>query len=313
MYMQPTCGYSQCIFNCVLTSLATIGVILFLDILIYFAYSYLYVEKYYSQDLVVWKDRALEDYGIIVPPGTTGSDWTEIFPPVDQTIVNFVSSDDWMWASSNNGTYVCKQPCDGLTNDSIWRKLNIALDNVSSSPASGVFGISADGKVYQIDKTDGTGAIEQPIDGLSMKQINVGNTNNLWGIDNNYYPRICTSNCSDAEEWKIIDGSLMHITTGNKWTWGITKIGGVLVKRQSDGSGAWSTIKSVPLISISADKDDNLYVITKDRNILRYNALGFSPIVGAPKLDIIMASSKLYGIAKEVSGNRLWTAPLNAI
>jgi hypothetical protein len=188
--MELLCDLPHCIKHCAITFIAVIVVTLLLDMALYFAYSYFTVRRYYSSDITQWRNRSLARYGYYAP-GTTGSDWTEIYPPVDDdskdAVLKSISvNDNWVWATAaNDDVFVCRKPCDGSTQDAYWHLAPGKVRQVSANNKT-VWGVDANDVVYRMNTTKDTGTWEKTP--AKLRYVGIGATGWVWGATGKRVP-----------------------------------------------------------------------------------------------------------------------------
>ena len=312
--MEINCNLSHCTYYSILTVLSIIIFVIVLDVTLYTLYSYYYVDKYYSEDLKDWRDNQLKKFTHIMP-GDPGSSWSEFHPPVDQ-IVNYIdSNNDWIWGLTKKNTYVCKKPCNGKTDDHIWRKLQNKI-NLSQISVGNNYAWGSDGHAYFSNKPDGTGKIVKNRN--KFRSLSIGHTGWIWAIykDTPFkcsQQNMCTGLKKD--KWLKMRGvRSVNLTVGNNYVWCLDN-SGKLFQNNSDGSGKWTIIntdeKQGPLISISAGKDDILYAVNKNNKLFKcLNGFKWTEIEDSPDFKHIKVTNTIIGI--DVN-NKLWIAPLEKL
>lgn len=310
--MEIICNLSQCTYYSILTVLSIIIFIFLLDLTLYTLYSYYYVDKYYSDDLKAWRNKALKQYTHIMP-GDPGSPWSEFHPPAYQYLKYIDSNNDWIWGLTRKNTYVCKKPCNGKTNDHIWRRLPYKA-RLSEISVGDNYVWGSDGHSYFSDKTNGTGNLIK--NRSRFYSLSIGHTGWIWAIYKGtpwqcLQQNMCTGKRS--EKWRTLRGvRAVKLTVGTNYMWCIDNRNN-LIRRNSDGSGGWRFLSSPGgrLISISADKYDNLYAVNANNSLFKLNNHNkWISISASPKFKDIKVSNTIIGI--DVN-NKLWTAPLEQI
>ena len=311
--MQLTCGNKECLYYIILTVIAIIATVLTIDLLGYFLYSYLYVEKYYAVDLKDWRDRELEKYTHIAP-GQPGSAWSEIKSPVQEKIKFVTGNREWMWGlNDKKEIYTCKKPCNGETNDHIWRKIPGKLSHVSVGNDY-IFG--ADGYSYFMDKPNGSGKL---VKGQVKYKGYIANSGWIWGLYKGAPFKCAKENmCTGLKKDKWIKSKglrgAIELAPGTEYIWSIDK-SGKLFRNKANGDGNWESVKTPTkegILTISAGNDDSLYAVTKKNQLFKCsktcnNGSKWRFIEDTPPLKQINISDNIIGLDTQ---GKLWISSL---
>ena len=313
--METTCNLSKCAFYSILTAIGIIVLVILVDVILYSLYSYYYVNKYYADDLKELMKKQLKKHTHIAP-GQPGSSWSEFHPPVDQTLNYIDGNDEWLWGLTKKNTYVCRKPCNGKTDDHIWRNLNNKV-KLSEISVGNNYVWGASNRAYYTDKPDGTGKLVKSKN--KFRSVSIGHSGWTWAIGKNSPYKCAQKNmCTGLKKDKWIKSkriSSFKISVGNNYVWSIDKSGN-LFKSKADGSDEWKTIntdnKPGTLISIAAGKDDTLYAVNVNNklfkgSLLNDDLLKWTEIEDSPEFKSIKVSNAILGIDTD---NKLWIAPL---
>jgi hypothetical protein len=302
--MEIECGVTSCIpYILINASLVIVGTIL-LDIILYFLYGYLYVEKYYSYDLIQQRDKQLAKYDYY-PPGSLGSNWSEMFPPVSQTLKSIANNDVWVWGTNTkNQAYVCKYPCEGEDPDSMWRsipKLNLKKIVLTNK---GVWAINQKDEIIESDKLDGRGKWKGR--GKGFLDLSVSKNNRIWAINKAREPTYLD------KKWVKKGGpKALQILAGQNRVY-IVDVNGIIYTSDSNGSTrdrtwTWTKINApVKVKTIRFQKEEkDLYIISDDYRLYSCtnNCTNWSLIKDAPRLTDLNVSQSLMGIS---TNGKLW-------
>jgi hypothetical protein len=313
--MQLNCELSQCITHCALTAIGVIVFTIILDIILYFAYSYFIVRKYYSGDLFRKRNRELARYGYF-EPGTAGADWKEIYPPIDaksQDVVfnSIAANDNWIWATAkNDDIYVCKKPCDGTSKETFWHQFPGKLRQISTNNGS-VWGVNRDDSVFGMGTRNDKG--NWGGNPARLRNISVGSTGWIWGTNGSRNPYVCHPKGACWKRWYPATGiKSIQVTAGQNYVWSLDNAGSISV-RSSNGAGKWAHVPSPTSMSyIACGLSDNLFAISEDGGLYMLKGAGMGSwivVKNAPKLRAISVNKEIYGLGQD---NTIWEGTLPA-
>jgi hypothetical protein len=299
--MQIDCELSQCITLCALTAIGVIVGTIILDIIIYFAYSYFIVRRYYSSDLASLRDKSLARYGYY-PPGSTGADWREIFPPVDENTKDVVLksisvNDNWVWGiSENNDVYVCKKPCDGSTEDAFWHTVPGKLQQISVNN-NAVWGIMNTRVFGMATTTDKGQWAKTP---ARLTQVAIGSTGWVSGVGLETIVWECFPRGGCWKKWyKQQARNSVQVAVGQEYIWSRSANGTISYKLYT-ANGPWKQIETPAQMKyITAGLTDNLFGIAEDGTLYMKPKIT-SPwiaVKNAPKLKILSVNKEIYGVS----------------
>jgi hypothetical protein len=306
------CDFSHCISHCAITAIVLILFTFALDIILYVSYAYFKVRRYYSLDITQWRNRSLARYGYY-EPGTTGGDWNEIYPPVDDNskdaeLRSIAVNDNWVWATSvNNDVYVCKKPCDGSTADAYWRLVPGKLRQISANN-NAVWGVAGDDRVYTMSTKTNKGNFK--VTPAKLKNVSVGSTGWVWGSDGSKMPYVCQPQGACWKKWNKMRGNQsVQMAVGQKYAWSLDAAGNISVKA-INGTGAWSRVAvPAPMAFITCGLSDNLFGLTQnDGSLYKLSNKEWILVQNAPKLKTLAVNNEIYGIGKD---NSIWIGILS--
>jgi hypothetical protein len=294
--MDSNCGLNKCLFNCFLTVIITIAAIGILDLVLYLGYAYFNVQKYYAKDLKRWRNKELSKYG-----DTPG--WEEIAPPSESIKARQITgNNNNIWTVATDGNlYTCKKPCDGTDEDTLWRKYDGNLAQLSATN-SGIWGVSRDNNTY----SNTTGPWENKGSwthqaGVGLANIAMGPKGWVWGVNQSGAVFRCTSQWQCSRDWQslpittvqsVIAGyrgkgrrrkavwrsvssvkPVKQVSVGNTWVWALTQDGSIYKGRANGNriSGQQWNIINVPepIRLIAVGLFDNLYAVGRSNKLYK--------------------------------------------
>jgi hypothetical protein len=280
-----------------------------LDILIYFAYSYFIVRRYYAADLARQRDKSLVRYGYY-PPGSAGAEWREIYPPVDEksndvVFKSIAANDNWIWATAmNNAVYVCKKPCDGSTEEAYWHQFpggaNLSQISVNNSSVWGV----KDNVTWTMATSNDKGKWKKA--SPNFTNVSVGPTGRVAGLHPDRSAWTCAKPGQCLNTWKKQTKiSSAQVAVGTKYIWSLDLNGNIRYKTGSDiNDGPWADIKSPARMKyIAVGLKDNLFAISDDGTLYMKTDVKenvpWITVKNAPRLKALTVNKEIYGLGRD--------------
>ncbi len=311
--MLLNCNLSQCLTHCALTAIAVIVFTIVLDIILYFAYAYFTVRRYYSSDLKSQRDTELAKYGYTVRSntgsiGTKTFQWKEVFPPADNNADNIplktvTVNDKWIWGTTERGEiYMCKKPCDGTSEDTFWYKIPGQLRQLSANNNI-IWGVNNKNKVFLMNNPSRSG--KWKLSPARLKHVSVGQNGTVWGTNTNDKIYECKTpySCSKGVAKNI---SSVQVVVGSSFVWSLDSKGNI--SQKSTSQDAWTDVKApARVIQIAVGKSDRLFALSEDFALYELVNSKWSTVEDAPTLRFISTMSdstnEIYGISDD---NKLW-------
>lgn len=307
------CNLSQCLTHCALTAISVIVFTITLDIILYFAYAYFTVRRYYSSDLISQRNVELAKYGYDSSKagkvGTKIFQWKEVFPPADNNANNIrlktvTVNDKWIWGTTaENDIYMCKKPCNGTSEDTFWYKAPGKATEIAANNKM-LWSVNDKSNVSWMSNLGHTG--KWKTSPARLKHVSVGPTGLVWGTNADDKIYECKSGVASCSKGAAKNISSVQVAVGSSFVWSLDSEG--IISQKSTSKNNWTEVPAPSqMTQIAVGKSDRLFALSQNSTLYELSNSKWAKVKDAPKLRFIAtmtdATSEVYGISAD---NKLW-------